>query len=71
MLKKVELWSMIKLDYILWGIYTMVREAFANMKVKKVIVHQVYARDYENNPKEPFYSSECIPRNKVDRKSVV
>lgn len=56
---------MIKLDYILWGIYTMVREAFANMKVKKVIVHQVYARDYENNPKEPFYSSECIPRNKV------
>lgn len=43
----------------------MTNDALVNMKVKNVIVHQVYARDYENNAKQPFYSSECIPRNKA------
>ena len=41
----------------------MTKDTFANMKVLKVIAHQVYARDYANNAKQPFYSSKCIPRN--------
>ena len=38
----------------------MAQDAFRNMIIKRVIVHQVFRRDTDNKVRNPFFSSECV-----------
>ena len=38
----------------------MAQDAFRNMVIKRVIVHQVFRRDTDNKVRNPFFSSECV-----------
>lgn len=43
----------------------MDKNTFANMKIKNVIVHQIYKRDMQNNAIPPFYNTECEKLNDI------
>ena len=51
----------------------MAQDAFRNMIIKRVIVHQVFRRDTDNKVRNPFFSSECVTLsddfNKNERKN--
>lgn len=43
----------------------MAQDAFRNMIIKRVIVHQVFRRDTDNKVRNPFFSSECVTLSDV------